>query len=889
MIEGDEFVFIIIVCIIIVAIIVAALLISKKVNISKYYDGESESADNLIRQFTDLRAKNPSDESQTIINKILNSQSRGNILYELKKLFITSDFRSSIINNTELNIDSSINSNKCVVTVIHDTELKFNCKYTILNIEFDEKIPILDTIVSKRIHAYLYNYLKYLVDLVDFNNLRYLGLMYRYNMRIPEESNTLKIANKLSKMDISIVYDNGLKFKCTVTNIKTNEINDEKYISIEEKYISIDLGIFDINKRIQPIIDYIKQLFSNHLLELKKKYDDLLPPRKSRKSRKTPPYLVAKIDDNQLILKMQPEQAYKNNYKFIILLIEGQLHYIENVPFIPIENSDRTVVDESMLANTINGFFENENPLQTIYKKLPPDIEIRHNTSTKLYIRSNRMKNFMVNIELIYNTDRNQVEFKYTEEIPYIVPINYRTRSIPISEIDTLVLQIIKFFTPPVQEGGASKIDEIDITTRISLPGTQYDQFVDPHNLYYFTLKDRTYRYPNLTKIDDGNFSINLMWISSFLNPQNTYIGGYIANDRTHFENIFPEQIIKWMVLNPMATVNLWFDSTMCTKNQIKNTEKYIKDRIDFIKSIGIGVGLFNMFDIQYLIIVKQYPIIAMQDWPIYSRVDLLRLIAAYETQIDNNGKDIQSAFVYADYTVNPHSLRKVYPKGIPNDGFIGLHGKTKKIGYENTYMIFGSYNLHMLSTLQDFILSILCRIQAESRGFIKQENKLFYDDDNDTFVPGGDGKYFSNTFPYALSTSIMFTAHIRKTINPNKYIYFDCVKANTDPDNKNVWYVFYGFKNIHTFEIEINDRLYKLDELNIESKFSQIDFICIIEDDRVSVTRQSSHGSTGVIVKVATTLIDIIKNTDNINIINEKKYNKFWTSGKPLFDKIKS
>ena len=494
----------------------------------------------------------------------------------------------------------------------------------------------------------------------------------------------------------------------------------------------------------------------------------------------------------------------------------------------------------------------------------------------------------MVNIELKYNKGNNQVEFKYTEEVPYIVPINYITRSIPISEIDDLVLDIIKFLTPPVQEGGASKIDHIDITTRISLPGTQYDQAVDPHNLYYFTLKDRTYRYPNLTKIDDGNFSINLMWISSFLNPQNTYIGGYIENERTHFENIFPEQIIKWMVLNPMATVNLWFDSTMCTKNQIKNTEKYIKDRIDFIKSIGIEVGLFNMFDIQCLIIVKQYPIIAMQDWPIYSRVDLLRLIAAYETQIDNNGKNIQSAFVYADYTVNPHSLRKVYPNGIPDDGFIGLYGNTVLIGYENTYMIFGSNNLNMLSTLQDLILSTLCRIQAESRGFIEREAKLFYNYSNEFVSVKTDERLFSETFPYVLSKTLMFTAHIRKTINPTRYSYFDCIKANLDPNNIDAWYVLLGFRDEKSFEIEINDIMYKLFQLNIESR-DPINFICIIQDERVSVIRKSSHGSTGVIVKVATTLIDIIRDTDNINIINEKKYNKFWTSGTPLFDEIKS
>ena len=354
MIEGDEFIFIIIVCIIIFAIIIAALLISKKVNISKYYDGESESADDLIRQFKDLSAKNPSDEPQTIINKILTDQRSCNILYELKSM-LNFEFQKTIRNNTELEILSVIRPNKCLVTVIYDTELKFNCIYTISDIEFIETIPILDTTIVTRIHAYLCNYLKYLEH---FDNLNYLGLNIDYNPSIPEESNTFKINNVLNEMDISIIYDNGLKFKCAVTNIKTKETNDE--------YIVIDPSI-DINERIKPIIDYIKHLFSNPLLELKKKYDDVVPSRKSRKSRGTHPYLVAKIDNNQLILKMRPEQEYKQDYKFIILLIENKLHYIENVPFIPIENSDRLVVDESMLENTIKEFFEHENPFYGQY------------------------------------------------------------------------------------------------------------------------------------------------------------------------------------------------------------------------------------------------------------------------------------------------------------------------------------------------------------------------------------------------------------------------------------------------------------------------------------------------------------------------------------------
>ena len=866
MIEGDEFVFIIIVCIIIVAIIVAALLISKKVNIRKY-DGEGDDINDFIQQFNKFHLENQSDGPQIIINNMLNTYP-----YMLKKLknSLNGDFLKSDIqyNNTILQITNKLHIfNKCSITVIYDTELKFNCKYNILGVEFEENILLVDiTTLVERISAYLANYL---TNLEHLENLDYLNFNRLYT-----DPNTLKISNTINTMIISIIYNNGLNFKFIVTNNVTNKTD-------EEKYIAINPSIPNINERIQPMIDIIKHVFSNRLIELKKKYDDLVPHRrktsKSSKTSKPPPYLVTRLINNQLILTMRPEQKYKNKYKFIILLIEDELRYIANLPYIPIEFSTQINTNESDLDSLIKEFFEQENPLQAIYKILQsqsPDIQTKINSSTSLIIVSNKRKNFMVSIELIYNKDKEQVEFKYTEQLPHIVPINYVSRSIQISAKDDLISHIIRFFTPPLQEGGASKFDNIDPNTQISLPGTEYNPDENPRNLFY-RLQNGTYRYPELIHIDDRNFSINLMWISSVLDNANEYIGGYIIRESKNFEDIFPEQIIKWMVLNSNATVNLWFDSKMCSQNQIKQTENYINNYIKKIKSKGIKVGKFNMLDIQRLKIIKQYPIIASVDWPIYSRVDLLRLIAAYETQIQNNTQNIQSAFVYADYTINPHSLRKVYPYGISNDGFIGLYGNTSHSGYENSYMIFGSYNIHMLSTLEDFILSILCRIQAESRRFITR--RRFYDAEG-KFATGVN--CFTETFAFSLFGMVMLSTNIRKTIDPNRYIYFNCIKANIDPNNIDVWSVFYGFESYHKFEIEINNKLYKLGKLNIESKIPS-NYMCVIYDKRVSAIRQSGHttSSTSVQIYVATNLIDIIKDINNIDISNQDAYNKFMST----------
>jgi hypothetical protein len=461
----------------------------------------------------------------------------------------------------------------------------------------------------------------------------------------------------------------------------------------------------------------------------------------------------------------------------------------------------------------------------------------------------------------------------------YNTPIYYY---IKLNEIDIIISRILRFFIVHHQEGGASKSNYIDPNTRISLPGTLYDKITDPRNLYYHA--GNIHRYPELTDIE--NFSINMMWISRELNPKNEFIGGLITREEKEFQNIYPEQIAKWMVLNPRTNINLWYDSTMCTQEQIKNTGMYIGVYLDKVKSIGISIGKFYMRNIQDLDTVRQYPIIAGVDWPIYSRVDLLKLITAYETQIANNRKNIKSAFVYTDYTINPHSIRRVYKYGIPSDGFVGLKGNSSSIGFENSYMIFGSYNIYMLSALNDCILSMLCKLYAESQSYITDERKTsFYTRDGFVSPRYKNNGSFDETFPFSLSGGIMFTAHIRKTIDPTRYKYFDCIEANRNPDNDDSWYVFYEFVNSGSkFRIDINDRLYSIHELNIESKDPK-DYICVINDINVSATRHSGHGSSDINTKHPTNLTDIIKNPDDLYIVNQDKYNKYISSGTHILE----
>ena len=826
-------VFIVIVCIIIVAAIIYGVIYRKQhVIYPKTAGGDTEIGE-FISEFNNLCDSGTFDGNhQNVINTLLN-----NYYYDrINPLTIVSDKFKQIYNinytNNVLKIIQLGDKNYyCELSVIYSAGLNFRCVYNLNQVHFEEITPLtnIDELINK----------------IDYRISDYLNSLFRELKREFQYLYIEKIKTP-PRHEIKILNDDDDEL-----NIYTKyDIEDGKmkfyYTGKSDGSVLVD--------NIQDIIALLKSLFSDPIKDLRRKYNNGT----YRKSG-----LSATMENGELAITSKKRKGYK----LIIGKDSDNLYYIPNVPYIPIRSSTRSqLLPPFDLDKIIKEFFEQNNLFQPIIDrcKVIQGIEIRQSSS--IFIRSKYKPNFIFKIELTYDDNRHIPVFHYTEDIPYIVEINQPTGIVNIDDIDILMTRIKTFFKPLSHEGGASK-DDTDPNTQIILPGILYDQNINPRNLYYRgdNNGEMEYRYPNLVNVDDNNYSINLMWISRYIDLKNKYIGGYVQREDTQFENIFPPQIAKWMILNPAAMVNLWIDSKMCTSEQIKNTREYMYFYIKSMKTRGINISEsgFAVRDIQSLVIVNQYPIIAMVEWPIYSRVDLLRLIAAYETQLSNNKKNIRSAFIYADYTVNPHSIREVYPNGISEDGFIGISSTYVHSGYENSYMIFGSYNIYLLSTIRDFILSILCKIQVESRGYVLEPfNRVFYDTHGN--FASGQGNCLSDTFPYGLFIPVMFVSTIRKTLYPYKYNYFDCTLANTNPDNRALWYIFYGFMHHgDKLQIEINNKLYWVrSELNVQSK-NPIDYMCVIQDERVSVIRSSGHGASSTYRRDATSLHTIISSND--------------------------
>lgn len=826
-------VFIVIVCIIIVAAIIYGVIYRKQhVIYPKTAGGDTEIGE-FISEFNNLCDSGTFDGNhQNVINTLLN-----NYYYDrINPLTIVSDKFKQIYNinytNNVLKIIQLGDKNYyCELSVIYSAGLNFRCVYNLNQVHFEEITPLtnIDELINK----------------IDYRISDYLNSLFRELKREFQDLYIEKIKTP-PRHEIKILNDDDDEL-----NIYTKyDIEDGKmkfyYTGKSDGSVLVD--------NIQDIIALLKSLFSDPIKDLRRKYNNGT----YRKSG-----LSATMENGELAITSKKRKGYK----LIIGKDSDNLYYIPNVPYIPIRSSTRSqLLPPFDLDKIIKEFFEQNNLFQPIIDrcKVIQGIEIRQSSS--IFIRSKYKPNFIFKIELTYDDNRHIPVFHYTEDIPYIVEINQPTGIVNIDDIDILMTRIKTFFKPLSHEGGASK-DDTDPNTQIILPGILYDQNINPRNLYYRgdNNGEMEYRYPNLVNVDDNNYSINLMWISRYIDLKNKYIGGYVQREDTQFENIFPPQIAKWMILNPAAMVNLWIDSKMCTSEQIKNTREYMYFYIKSMKTRGINISEsgFAVRDIQSLVIVNQYPIIAMVEWPIYSRVDLLRLIAAYETQLSNNKKNIRSAFIYADYTVNPHSIREVYPNGISEDGFIGISSTYVHSGYENSYMIFGSYNIYLLSTIRDFILSILCKIQVESRGYVLEPfNRVFYDTHGN--FASGQGNCLSDTFPYGLFIPVMFVSTIRKILYPYKYNYFDCTLANTNPDNRALWYIFYGFMHHgDKLQIEINNKLYWVrSELNVQSK-NPIDYMCVIQDERVSVIRSSGHGASSTYRRDATSLHTIISSND--------------------------
>ena len=346
-------------------------------------------------------------------------------------------------------------------------------------------------------------------------------------------------------------------------------------------------------------------------------------------------------------------------------------------------------------------------------------------------------------------------------------------------------------------------------------------------------------RYPEFIAVDAKNVSINLMWVNTKRNKKNKLIGGVIEKGTKSFEAVIPEQIVKWMVLNQKSNVVLWYDSDMATEEQVSNTQKLISQLIDKVNTENhdlINPQKFQIKNVRKLKIVQNYPRAFSENVPIYTRVDSLRLIAALEKEELDLEKKISSAFVYADYTVNPHSFEEVYENRMPKDGFIGIKSNYNfSVCYENSFMIIGNQNTYTLGALKDMLIST-------SKGITAYRIKI------------GNGYNSSETFLYEFTREAIFVARVREMLGIG-VIQFD--------EKKDIWEELWRLKDPKSYPFktkegtEILIKNIKHEDPNLTDSKS---YIAVIDDKRVTLTRKSGHGNTGVRIGAPETLNSVIE-----------------------------
>lgn len=176
-------------------------------------------------------------------------------------------------------------------------------------------------------------------------------------------------------------------------------------------------------------------------------------------------------------------------------------------------------------------------------------------------------------------------------------------------------------------------------------------------------------------------YSLNFMWINKQRKEEQKTLAPEAIN-----KNLV-SNLVGWTGVNPDAqSINLWYDSVMTTPEQLENTKKEISS---YQLSYGPAITLKDIRDLQE---VKDNPEVFSTKAPVFFRVDLLRVIAAYDTLIHTDKKR-PTAFVYADLDVPPVPQKKLFDivdmANLRRYGIVMAKGNTKSGGYyENSFQM---------------------------------------------------------------------------------------------------------------------------------------------------------------------------------------------------------
>lgn len=194
--------------------------------------------------------------------------------------------------------------------------------------------------------------------------------------------------------------------------------------------------------------------------------------------------------------------------------------------------------------------------------------------------------------------------------------------------------------------------------------------------------------------------TMNLFWINKKLDENQRYI--YPSKDEQALFNDFLKNIFMWAEgLDKNIPVHVWFDSQLTPKAAVVNTQalidKYMKFRAQKAPII--------LQDIRDLPEVIQHPEVFSDKTPVYFRVDLLRVIAAYNTITTHN----TSNFVYADLDMEPLPQKDLFDdetkQNLKQYGMI--LAKAHGMKYENGFFILSRHNNNMLEAVKFALIDL--------------------------------------------------------------------------------------------------------------------------------------------------------------------------------------
>lgn len=188
-------------------------------------------------------------------------------------------------------------------------------------------------------------------------------------------------------------------------------------------------------------------------------------------------------------------------------------------------------------------------------------------------------------------------------------------------------------------------------------------------------------------------YTVNLMWVNSTLKQQQKYI--HPIEDEQEMRTHFLDRIFAWARIgSPDSIVQVWYDSQMSSPQAVANTQELIVHQQKEESMVPIVLK-----DVRTLEKVAAHPDAFSDLFPVFFRVDLLRIIAA-EQAITNH----QTAnFVYTDLDVIPLSKEHLFNKDttqkLQRFGTVMTYHETFKL--ENNFFILTGHNENLLKALR--------------------------------------------------------------------------------------------------------------------------------------------------------------------------------------------